>query len=319
MPQEKTFRKWAAESSKGFVFTLKVPMDITHKHRLKDVDELWQFFFERASTCLGDKLGPFLFQLPPSIVRDDDRLAYLASIIKPGGSSHFFIHHRKKIPRLLLLFHIHHLFAGTQVAIEFRHKSWFCDEVVTILRKHNMALVENYTPDSSLPSKPWVTATWSYIRLHGAKVFNDTGRLCISIVSCLQDSIHEVDFSPAFLEPLAARAVERRLRGIDQFIFFLNDVGGAAPKNARSLSTRVTELVGGDVALVPGWRAERDVVKGGPGSIESMFKKAAKPAQAVVEEGDQQAKRAKVEPPAAAATASPRKGTMQAFFALKPQ
>ena len=232
IPREQTFKKWATETPKNFVFTIKVPQEITHKQRLKDIDGVWQFFSERVISTLGAKTGPFLFQLPPSLKRDDERLKTLVRLIP----------------------------AGHRVALEFRSHDWFCAPVATILRQHDIALVENITPDNSLPSYEWVTATWTYTRLHGAK-----------------EEIHTVDFKDDVLDPLAARIAARRAKGLDQYVFFLNDVDGVAPKNAASLIAKVLALVG-DAALTslaPGWRPEREIKKGGPGSIASMFKKAA--------------------------------------------
>ena len=84
MPREETFKKWAAESQKGFMFSLKIPMDITHKLRLRDIDAAWAYFHQRALSCLHEKCGPFLFQLPPTLKRDDDRLRALAKLIPDG-------------------------------------------------------------------------------------------------------------------------------------------------------------------------------------------------------------------------------------------
>ena len=118
------------------------------------------------------------------------------------------------------------------------------------------------------------------------------------------------------------RAVERRARGIDQYIFFLNDVDGAAPANASALSARIQQLLGDPAAplVCNGWRRDRDVSRDGPGSILGMFKKAAaKHAAGADSDDSERAKRPAAPPPQGSpATASPHKGPLDAFLAPKP-
>ena len=299
-PREETLKRWAKESAPHFSFALKVVQDITHEKKLEGIEDTWRYFHERARSCLGDKTGPFLFQLPPSLARCDGKLIELAALIP----------------------------AGARIAIEFRHASWFCEAVVDILRKHDMALVENITPDNSLPSYDWVTATWTYTRLHGPKV-----------------DIHAVSFGSDVLDPMAARAVDRRSKGIDQYIFFLNDVGAEAPKNAATLSNKITALIGDPAArLVSRWRGVREVPKDGPGSLKGMFAKAAVAKHPADEQPADSPKKPRVDddvgeqqqqplqhehsdpapdttptttPTKAKIASSPAKGTLLAFFAKK--
>ena len=112
MPSEKVLLGWAEQVPENFSFVLKASRRITHFKRLEDVGEVLSYVLQTA-TALGQKLGPMLFQLPPDLAKDRPRLVdFLAQL-------------PRKWP----------------VALEFRHASWFDDEVYEALRARNAALV----------------------------------------------------------------------------------------------------------------------------------------------------------------------------------
>lgn len=133
-PSESLFEGWRATAPDGFTFAVKANQRITHKERLKDVEGLVRDFAERCQV-LGDKLGPILFQLPPFQRREDERLAGFLEGLPPGA----------------------------RYAIEFRHKSWFEDEVLDVLRGKNVALVNS--EDDKLAAPRVATADFCYLRL----------------------------------------------------------------------------------------------------------------------------------------------------------
>ena len=134
MPTVTLLEGWAAGTPDGFTFTLKAPRRITHDSKLKNVGDLTRTFCETA-TVLGAKLGVLLFQLPPTLKRDDALLgAFLGTIPE-----------------------------GTRAAFEFRHESWHDDAVFEALGRRNLALC---VADSEKMSTPIVrTADYSYFRL----------------------------------------------------------------------------------------------------------------------------------------------------------
>ena len=134
MPTEKVLMQWAEEVPPGFVFGLKAPRRITHLSRLKNSAETVEYFMRTAS-CLGDRLGPSLFQLPPNFKKD---LPLLQE----------FLGH---IPRRWV------------TAFEFRHPSWFEDDVYQALREHDVALCIVDDDESGTPVV--ATAGWGYLRL----------------------------------------------------------------------------------------------------------------------------------------------------------
>lgn len=134
MPTPKTLGVWAATVAEGFVFALKAPQRITHFARLRDVDEPVRYFCDTART-LGGKLGPLLFQLPPNFRKDLTRLADLLALLPPDLAC----------------------------AFEFRHESWFDDEVYERLQARGAALCIADTDKGTTPLV--ATGTVGYLRL----------------------------------------------------------------------------------------------------------------------------------------------------------
>lgn len=137
MPEARTLERWAAEVPDRFTFAVKSPQRITHQKKLVEAGEDVRYLFE-VLAALGPKLGPVLFQLPPFLRCDLDRLRQFLRIL----------------PR------------DVRIAFEFRHASWSDESVYSLLRDHDAALCcaemdESPDPESILVS----TATWGYLRL----------------------------------------------------------------------------------------------------------------------------------------------------------
>jgi uncharacterized protein YecE (DUF72 family) len=120
-----------------FTFALKAPQRITHISKLKDAQEVTATFV-RTARELGARLGPVLFQLPPSLKKDVPRLTT-------------FLSNTAGLPE------------PPKIAFEFRHPSWFDDEVFAALRAHGAALC---TAEGEEAASPLVALTnWGYVRL----------------------------------------------------------------------------------------------------------------------------------------------------------
>lgn len=137
IPRESVLAGWAEQVSPGFRFVMKASRRITHHHRLSDADGSLGYFL-KAITPLGPRLGPTLFQLPPTFQKDLDRLQTFLDRLP------------KRWP----------------AAIEFRHESWFDDSTYELLRSRGVALVGvDEDPDDG-PGAPVIpTASWGYLRL----------------------------------------------------------------------------------------------------------------------------------------------------------
>jgi len=136
LPTEAASRGWREKSPPGFLFAWKASRYLTHMKRLLDPVEPLELMFSRAD-LLGDKLGPVLFQLPPGMHRNDERLASFLGVLGPGR----------------------------RYAFEFRHPSWYASEVFALLRAHDVSLCLS---DHHHAPAPWeATASWVYVRGHG--------------------------------------------------------------------------------------------------------------------------------------------------------
>jgi uncharacterized protein YecE (DUF72 family) len=136
LPERSTFARWRERTPAGFRFAVKMSRYLTHVKRLRDPAEPVARFLERAD-ALGDKLGPVLLQLPPTLRAD---LAALDATLA-------------RFP------------ARVRVAVEPRHPTWFTDECRALLERRNAALC--WADRRGRPVAPlWVTADFGYLRLH---------------------------------------------------------------------------------------------------------------------------------------------------------
>jgi uncharacterized protein YecE (DUF72 family) len=137
IPAERVLATWAEQVPQAFRFVLKASRRVTHNNRLTDEDGSLAYFL-RAANPLGDRLGPTLFQLPPTFKKDVDRLGTFLAVL----------------PRRWV------------AAIEFRHPSWFVSEVYDLLRERDVALVAVDEDEAQGTGSPLVpTASWGYLRL----------------------------------------------------------------------------------------------------------------------------------------------------------
>ena len=135
MPRESVLLDWVAKVPPEFRFAIKASQRITHHGRLKDVADSLEYF-TRVTSALGEQRGPTLFQLPPNLKKDLPRLAEFLALLPRGWRS----------------------------AFEFRHSSWFDDDVYEALRGRDAALCIADHDDFETPAVR--TAGWGYARLH---------------------------------------------------------------------------------------------------------------------------------------------------------
>ena len=188
LPPEGVFESWRARTPAKFLFAVKASRFLTHMKKLKDPEEPVERLFSRAVE-LRSKLGPVLYQLPKQMPKNVGRLeAFLA--VLPRRVKH---------------------------TIEFRDPSWYDDEVMRLLRRHNVALCLHDMPGSA--TRREITARFTYVRFHGT-----TGR-------------YNGAYPDAALDDWAEWLVGNNIPG---FVYFNNDVGGHAPRDAKKLLDRLT-------------------------------------------------------------------------------
>jgi uncharacterized protein YecE (DUF72 family) len=186
MPSEDALRAWRLAVPTGFRFAVKGNRLVTHYKRLADAGAEVRRFMERIG-ALGPAATVVLWQLPPSLARDDARLEGFL----------------RELPR-----------HGPLRAVEFRHASWLDDAVFDLLRRHGVASV--HVSSARMPRDFTVTAGFVYARLHGLP---ESG----------------FDYTPSELAPWAEFLREQAAEGLDGFVYFNNDAGGCAPRNALTL------------------------------------------------------------------------------------
>lgn len=137
LPKRETVAHWVAVTPDHFVFTIKASRYLTHIKRLRDLGKYVGNLLEALEPLLETpKMGPLLWQLPPSFQRDDERLA--AAL--------------EQLPKL-------------RNTIEFRHPSWFVPEVYELLRSHGVALAIGDSPKYPFMARE-LTTDWTFVRLH---------------------------------------------------------------------------------------------------------------------------------------------------------
>lgn len=190
LPRPEYVERWRDTVPPDFVFAVKGSRFITHIKRLSDCGEPLERFMDTISG-LDAKLGPILWQLPPRMKRDDERLAAFAASLT-GKGRHTF---------------------------EFRHPSWFCEDVYRILEDAGAALC---IPDHpGLPQALVLTAGWTYIRLHYS------GRYGL--------------YSKPSIAKWARIISEFSESGCDVYLYFNNDMQGYAIRNAEQLQAQLDD------------------------------------------------------------------------------
>jgi uncharacterized protein YecE (DUF72 family) len=177
MPKASVLQAWAGAVPADFKFVLKASQQITHRRRLQDAGDAVSQLLEVAGV-LKKRLGPLLFQLPPNMKKDVARLRTFLALLP----------------------------SRRRVAFEFRHPSWFDEEVFGLLRHHRAALcIAEAEGDLEVPFV--ATADWGYLRLR------------------------RPDYSDAELKRWVKRVRKQNWR--DAFVFFKHEDEGKGPRMAK--------------------------------------------------------------------------------------
>ena len=187
-PTDAAFARWRRRLPDGFLMSVKAPRLLTHVRRLY-APERWLARIERGVSRLGERRGVLLVQLSPKFELDFDRLAFFLGCV----------------PRAL------------GIALEFRHPSWHCEPVFTLLERYQAAYC--VMSGAALPCVLRATAPFVYVRLHGPDPRH----------------LYAGSYSAADLQWWATRIGEWDRSGRDVFVYFNNDGEGHAVRNADAL------------------------------------------------------------------------------------
>jgi uncharacterized protein YecE (DUF72 family) len=241
LPAPATFQGWRERTPDGFVMAVKASRYLTHVRRLRDPAEPVARLLA-AAVHLGPRLGPILLQLPPTMRADPAVLAACLDAFaayRPPGTD------RGQAPGTSLnpgrgedLPDTHRsgargsppgprggapgATAAVRVAVEFRHESWWTGQTEQVLTDHGAALC--WADRGEQPVTPlWHTADWGYLRLH-----EGTGQ-------------HWPAYSPATLRRWVTELAGKWQPEQDVFVFFNNDMRGAAPRDALAMTALARE------------------------------------------------------------------------------
>jgi uncharacterized protein YecE (DUF72 family) len=232
-PKPEMLAAWAEGAPAHFTFALKATRRITHQQKLADVESDVKYFFEVAE-ALGDKLGPVLFQLPPFLKKDLGLLRAFLPLVP----------------------------SGKRAALEFRHPSWFSDDVYAALAERNVALVGGDLEESEKSPPLVVTADFGYLRLR------------------------RLDYDPARIAEWGTRIGEQAWQAV--FAYFKHEALG--PMFAEALLASVSGRKMADLSAVRASMAApaekpkstRKPAKSAPPSKPSKAPAASKPSKAPV-------------------------------------
>jgi len=190
LPRSLTVRHWLERAPKGFLFSFKAPRVITHDKRLRGVREDLLRFLHLLKP-LKEKTGAILFQLPPSLHGKEEVLGEFLALLPHGG--------------------------GWRFAMEFRHESWYAEEIFAMLRHYNVAVCRHDYGGGTEVTEP--TAGFEYFRLHGTS------------------GHYRGSYGEEELRALAGKIRDAAAHHREVFVYFNNDLDGAAVTDAQRLGS----------------------------------------------------------------------------------
>ena len=234
----RSYARWYSEAPAGFVFAIKGSRYITHMLRLRGVDTALANLFASGLFELREKLGPFLWQLPPTLPFDPERLAAFFELLPRTGAQAADLarRHDARVRGRASL----DVDPGLRLrhALEVRHPSFAVPELVDLLRRHRVALVVADTA-GKWPLLEDVTADFVYVRLHGDKKLYESGYTRRALDGWAGKVLAWMNGGSAPTartvghKPPASRAHR------DVYVYFDNDIKVHAPYDALTLAHEV--------------------------------------------------------------------------------
>ncbi|HET6877250.1 MAG TPA: DUF72 domain-containing protein [Jatrophihabitans sp.] len=215
-----SFARWYAETPDDFVFAVKGARFITHMKKLAGVEAPLANFFASGVLALADKLGPILWQLPPNLGFDAERLAAFFAQLPRSTHEAAWLARRHDERMTGRSFTDAVVDMPLRHALEVRHQSFEVPAFPDLLREHEVALVVADTA-GRWPLMRDVTSDFVYVRLHGDVELYTSG------------------YTPQALDKWAAEVRGWTAAGLDVQVHFDNDVKVHAPFDAMALAERL--------------------------------------------------------------------------------
>lgn len=189
LPSGDAVAQWRREAPDGFIFAVKMSRFLTHVKRLNNTEEPLERFME-VTSVLRDHLGPVLVQMPESFHRNEVNMERLQTFFRVLPAKPPFV-------------------------MEFRHASWFREDVYALMEDYHVSLC--VVSDPKRPTDFWVTGKIVYVRFHGPKLKRYRGNYP-------ENELKEW-----------AESIEALADGRTSYIYFNNDWYAYAVKNALRL------------------------------------------------------------------------------------
>jgi uncharacterized protein YecE (DUF72 family) len=223
LQRPESYLAWRERTPDGFVFAVKGGRFITHMKRLAEVETPLANFFASGPLALGDKLGPVLWQLPPTLGFDAGQLADFFELLPRTTveAAELGARHDERVEGRSYL----NVLSDRPIrhALEVRHDTFLTPDFLDVVRKHDIAVVVADTA-GKWPLIREVTSDFAYVRLHG------------------ETELYASGYTEQALDDWAALLRGWAEGGADVYAYFDNDMKVRAPFDAMSLAKRLADL-----------------------------------------------------------------------------
>ena len=228
LQRRSSFETWAAAVPPDFLFSVKGGRFITHMKKLNDIAVPLANFYASGVLALGSRLGPFLWQLPPNLGFDAERMtAFFDQLPRTAGAAaELAAGHDARVPEDRALLTAPDPGLRLRHTVEVRHETFRDPAFYDLLRRHDVGLVIADNP-GKWPVIEEVTSDFMYVRLHG------------------HDELYASGYDDEALDAWAARVLGWVAQGQDVYVYCDNDIKVRAPFDAMGLLARVRAGIGG--------------------------------------------------------------------------
>ena len=222
LQRRSSYEAWAAAVPDNFIFSVKGGRFITHMKKLAGIETPLANFFASGVLALGRRLGPILWQLPPNLGFDPDRLEAFFHLLPrtTGGAAAIAVDHDQRVPADRALTAAVDPAQRIRHAVEVRHETFRTNEFYELLRRQQIALVVADSP-GKWPFIEEITTDFMYVRLHG------------------HDELYTIGYSDESLDEWAIKTRNWVAAGQDVYIYCDNDAKVRAPYDAMGLMQRL--------------------------------------------------------------------------------
>ncbi len=233
-----SFQHWYDETPLGFIFSVKGPRYITHIRRLREITAPLANFFASGLLNLREKLGPILWQFPPSFRFDAEIMKRFLELLPQDTEQALSLARRRErrmVGRVRLAIDAPR---AMRHAVEIRHESFIDESFVQMLHEHNVALVVADTA-GKWPYREDVTADFLYLRLHGDKELYASGYTDEALIRwAARIRAWRAGFQPEDAHLISTRFKPQQCMR-DIYCYFDNDIKVKAPFDAKALMTKL--------------------------------------------------------------------------------